>query len=267
MSDADAQDARCTACDESGSRVEPFYYEWRGRHFDLYRCPRCTHQFVYPPVGVGDQALIYNDAYFSEIGDWACGVFEGGYREATPKLTEEAHQILSILPVRGGRLLDVGCAGGVFLSEARALGFDVCGLELNGSMAQYARERYGLEVLNRRIEDVPADYWPRTFDVVTLLDCLEHLPAPLHAMRKISSWVRPGGVVFIRGPLANSRLGRLKEVMRRASRIRKRLPGYPLDANAFNKHSLTTLLGLTGFPRPVWVGVTPLFANVWAHRA
>jgi SAM-dependent methyltransferase len=267
MSDAGERVVRCTACDRPGSCVEPFYYEWRGRRFDLYRCPQCTHQFVYPPVGVDDQALIYSDAYFSESGDWACGVFEGGYREATPKLVEEARQILAMLPVGGGRLLDVGCAGGVFLNEARARGFEVYGLELNGSMAEYARATYGLGVLNQRMEDVPVDHWVGAFDVVTLLDCLEHVPAPLHAMRKIGNWVCPGGVVFIRGPLANSRLGRLKEGIRRAVRVRKRLPGYPLDANTFNKRSLTSLLASTGFQRPVWIGATSSFANVWARRA
>jgi SAM-dependent methyltransferase len=264
MGGADA--GRCTACDHSQVLVEPFYYEWRGRRFDLCRCTRCKHQFIHPPVSDDDQALIYSDAYFSEKGDWACGVFEGGYREATAKLIEEARQILGMLPVTAGRLLDVGCAGGVFLHEAQAWGFSVCGLELNASMAEYARTTYGLEVVNRRMEDAPADHWAQAFDVVTLLDCLEHVPAPLDAMRKISNWVRPGGVIFIRGPLANSLVGRLKEGVRRMLRVPKRLPGYPLDANTFNQRSLSTLLTMTGFESPVWLGVSSGFANVWARR-
>jgi SAM-dependent methyltransferase len=171
-----------------------------------------------------------------------------------------------MLPVTAGRLLDVGCAGGVFLHEAQTRGFSVSGLELNASMAEYARTTYGLEVVNRRMEDMPPDHWTQAFDVVTLLDCLEHVPAPLAALRKISHWVRPGGVIFIRGPLANSLVGRLKEGLRRMLRVPKRLPGYPLDANTFNQRSLSTLMALTGFENPVWLGASSSFANVWARR-
>jgi hypothetical protein len=133
-------------------------------------------------------------------------------------------------------------------------------------MATHARTTYHLEVLNRRLEEVPVDHWPATFDVVTLLDCLEHVPQPLDLLRKISGWMRPGGAVFIRGPLANSAIARLKESIRRVVRVDKRLPGYPLDANMFNKRSLTKVLELCGFQVPVWLGETPSFSNVLSRK-
>ncbi len=110
-----------------------------------------------------------------------------------------------------GTLLDVGCAGRTFLDEARKTGFDVAGIELNASMAQYARSTYKLEVFTGRIEDIPLGKWSAAFEVVTLLDVLEHLPEPLATMKKIASWVRPHGFILIRGPLSNSRIARLKE--------------------------------------------------------
>lgn len=257
---------RCTACDHVSTSEEPFFYEWRGRRFSLFRCLRCTHQFVHPPVSREDQSVIYSDQYFSKEGDWVCGVFRSGYSDAGPQLTREARLILDMLPSSSGTLLDIGCAGGVFLNEARNRGFDVQGLELNESMAEYARNTFHLEVRTSRIEDVDADQWSRSFDVVTLLDCLEHIPQPLVTVQKVARWLRPGGVVFIRGPLSNSSVTRLKEGLRRALRVRKRLPGYPLDANSFNKRSLQTLLELSGFERPQWIGESPGFSNVLARR-
>ena len=63
---------------------------WKDRKFWLYRCPRCTHQFVHPPVTPKDQAEIYSDQYFSSEGDWACGMFARGYEESTAELPEVA---------------------------------------------------------------------------------------------------------------------------------------------------------------------------------
>jgi len=139
-----------------------------------------------------------------------------------------------MLPAKSGRLLDIGCAGGTFLDEARTEGFEVAGIELNPSMAEHARATYHLDVMISRIEDVPLNTWSRAFDIVTLLDCLEHVPQPLAAIRKIHRWLRPGGHVFIRGPLSNSPIAIAKESLRRILGVAKRLPGYPLDANMFN---------------------------------
>jgi len=258
---------RCSACGETPALREPYYYDWRDRRFWIYRCGLCTHQFVHPPVTPEDQRQIYSDTYFSKEGDWVCGIFESGYTGAERQLKEEAHSILDMLPVASGQLLDVGCAGGVFLNEARARGFDVAGLELNSTMAAYAAKTYHLQVLNSRVEDVAADHWNQQFDVVTLLDCLEHIPAPLSAMMSIWRWLRPGGVVFIRGPRGNSRIARLKESIRRVLQVQKRLPGYPLDANMFNNRSLEVMLATSGFDAPVWIGQTPTFANLWARKA
>lgn len=256
----------CTSCEQATATRDPFFYDWRERRFWMYRCALCTHQFVHPAVTAEEQTLMYSDQYFSKEGDWACGVFRAGYIEAEPRLRDEATQILAMLPVSSGKLLDIGCAGGVFLDEARKRGFNVVGIELNPSMAGYARRSYQVEVLAVRIEDVTESRWAETFDVVTLLDCLEHLPYPLGTMKKIAQWIRPGGFVFIRGPLSNSRTAHLKEQLRRALRVSKRLPGYPLDANCFNKRSLGRLLSASGFEITSWIGETASFSNLLAWK-
>jgi SAM-dependent methyltransferase len=258
--------ARCAVCEHENVGRDSFFYDWRDRRFWVYRCRQCTHQFVYPPVTPEDQALIYGDQYFSKEGDWVCGVFQGGYIEAEPQLRDEARRILGMLPLSSGTLLDIGCAGGVFLDEARSRGFEVTGIELNPSMAEHARTTYHLDVLTARVEEVPVNQWSGTFDVVTILDCLEHAPHPLDAMKKVAHWLRGGGFVFIRGPLSNSRVTRLKEGLRRTLRAPKRLPGYPLDANTFNKRSFESLLTASGFEVTAWIGETVSFSNLLAQK-
>ena len=256
----------CTVCAQP-AKPDPFFYLWKSRRFTIYRCTDCTHQFVYPSVTPQDQAEIYGDQYFSSEGDWVCGLIGAGYVEANPQLRSEAREVLSMLPAPSGRLLDVGCAGGVFLDEARSLNYTVVGIELNPSMAKHARETYNLDVRNSPIEDLAASEWEGAFDVVTLLDCLEHIPDPRAAMAKVANWLRPGGHTFIRGPLSDSPIARVKESVRRVLRISKQLPGYPLDANMFNRRSLERLLSDTGFAPPSWINARKDFANLLARKA
>lgn len=249
---ADPATPSCTACGAQGTRKDPFYYDWKDRRHWVFRCARCTHQFVYPPVTKTDQDQIYSDTYFSAGGDWVCGLFGKGYKDSQPELREEAAEVLSLIPLKGGSLLDIGCAGGVFLHQASKRGFAVQGIEINECMAEYARATFGVPVVNERIEGVSMERWAGQFDVVTLLDVLEHIPDPHATLAKARSWVRDGGFLLIRGPLSNSPAAHLKEAVRRRLGVSKRLPGYPLDANMFNKRSLTALLNVTGFTVSQW---------------
>jgi SAM-dependent methyltransferase len=141
----------CPVCLSGRTKNEPYYYGWKEREWRLYRCSECTHQFVFPSVTRTEQDEIYGDAYFSGEGDWGCGVFDGSYFEAEQKLVDEAKQVLSMLPIESGRVLEIGCAGGFFLREARRAGLDVFGIEPNERMAAHARENLNIEVICSRI--------------------------------------------------------------------------------------------------------------------
>lgn len=257
--------ATCPVCDGRSAK-DPFYYVWRGRRFWIMRCRSCTHQFVHPSITDEEQELIFRDEYFSAGGGWVGSCWDLDYVSAESRLRQEANEILGMLPVRSGRLLDVGCAGGVFLDESRKRGFIVDGIELNASMAQHARDAYGIEPIRSRIEEIEDTRWGPEFDVITFLDVLEHLPAPRGALSKAARWLKPDGCLLIRGPLKSGRLVRAKETLRRLLRIRKRVPGYPLDANYFNVRSIETLLAGTGFRILDYINTTKDFSNILARK-
>lgn len=256
----------CTVCGSEKVSRDPFFYYWQRRRFWIMRCSSCSHQFVHPPVSAEDQAAIYSDRYFLDDGDWVCGCWEADYFSAEPQLRSEAREVLDMLPLSSGYLLDIGCAGGVFLDEARRRGFQVKGVELNASMANQARTKFGIDVIQSRIEDIDGQVSAAEFDVITLLDCLEHVPLPNSVLQKAARWLKSDGFVFIRGPLSNSRLVHLKEGIRRSFRLTKQLPGYPLDANTFNKKSLAALLSTTGFAVETWLNETRDFANLLGRK-
>ena len=100
----------------------------------------------------------------------------------------------------GKEVLDVGCGGGI-LSESMALrGARVTGIDL-GEMPLRVAELHTLEsgvsVDYRRVSaEVLAAECPGSFDVVTCMEMLEHVPNPASVVAACARLVRPGGLVF-----------------------------------------------------------------------
>ena len=257
----------CSVCGSPRTAREPSYYLWRERRWNVIRCRDCTHRFIHPFVSEAEQAEMYADPYFRADGDWVEGYWSLGYVEAEDKLRREAREVLDMLPRRSGRLLEIGCAGGFFLDEARRAGFDVAGIELNATMAEYARGKLGLPVVCARIEDVDANAFSEPFDVFVMMDVLEHVPEPRRLFEKADRWLAREACVLIRGPLHNDPVAELKSFVRRLLNLEKQLDGYPLDANDFSKKSLGRLLAAFGFQDVRFVGESRGFANAVACRA
>ncbi len=109
--------------------------------------------------------------------------------------------IQSLAPLQGREVLDVGCGGGI-LSDAMAragattLGIDLASkslkvAQLHALEAQTPNVRYR-EV---SVEDLARER-PASFDVVTCMEMLEHVPDPAAIVRACAELVKPGGWVF-----------------------------------------------------------------------
>ena len=101
----------------------------------------------------------------------------------------------------GKRVLDVGCGGGI-LTESMALrGAEVLGIDLSTKplrVAQLHAMASGIErLLYREVaaEELAAES-PASFDVVTCMEMLEHVPEPASVVRACATLVKPGGWVF-----------------------------------------------------------------------
>jgi 2-polyprenyl-6-hydroxyphenyl methylase/3-demethylubiquinone-9 3-methyltransferase len=98
----------------------------------------------------------------------------------------------------GKRVLDVGCGGGI-LSEAMArCGAAVTGLDLSDKalkVAQLHAFESGIDIVYR-LEDVAvaASREPASFDIVTCMELLEHVPDPSQTIAACASLLRPAGL-------------------------------------------------------------------------
>jgi len=105
-----------------------------------------------------------------------------------------------IAGLRGLRVLDVGCGGGILAEAMTARGARVTGIDLAEKplkVAQLHLLETGLEVEYRLIApETLAREAPGNFDVVTCMELLEHVPDPAATVQACSDLVRPAGHVF-----------------------------------------------------------------------
>ena len=105
------------------------------------------------------------------------------------------------LTLRGAHVLDVGCGGGL-LSEALAgEGAEVTALDLAPDLLKIAR-LHGLES-GRKVDyrqvsvEALATEMPESFDAITCMEMLEHVPDPAAVVQACAALLRPGGRLFL----------------------------------------------------------------------
>lgn len=100
----------------------------------------------------------------------------------------------------GRRVLDVGCGGGILAEAMARRGAHVTGIDLAGTSLEVARLHQvesGVDVDYRQstAEDF-AGAQPESFDIVTCMELIEHVPEPVSLVSACAALVRPGGQVF-----------------------------------------------------------------------
>ncbi|WP_300270851.1 bifunctional 2-polyprenyl-6-hydroxyphenol methylase/3-demethylubiquinol 3-O-methyltransferase UbiG [Halomonas sp.] len=111
---------------------------------------------------------------------------------------------LDFIDARAGlaerRVLDVGCGGGILAEGMAHRGAEVTGIDLGEAPLGVARlhaQESGLAIDYRRVSvETLAEQAPGSFDVVTCLEMLEHVPDPASVVRACARLVKPGGQVF-----------------------------------------------------------------------
>jgi len=104
-------------------------------------------------------------------------------------------------PLAGRQVLDVGCGGGILAEAMARQGADVLGIDLASKslkVAQLHALESGLANVAYRevaVEALAAER-PASFDVVTCMEMLEHVPDPASVVRACAELVKPGGWVF-----------------------------------------------------------------------
>jgi 2-polyprenyl-6-hydroxyphenyl methylase/3-demethylubiquinone-9 3-methyltransferase len=106
-----------------------------------------------------------------------------------------------LAPLRGRRVLDVGCGGGILAESMVRRGARVTGIDLASKPLKVAQLHamdgnvQGLDYLETSAEDL-ASQRPAAFDTVTCMEMLEHVPQPESVVRACATLARPGAHLF-----------------------------------------------------------------------
>lgn len=160
---------------------------------ELVRCLRCGMNRL-----KADEIKIekrYSDSYFlDEYKDQ----YGRTYLEDQSNIESLARQRLRVInhtvSTKNRSLLDIGCAYGFFLSEARKSGWDTEGTDIIEQPLIYAQMELGLKVTRSRAENME---FSSKYGAITLWYVLEHLKDPCGFLKRTAAALEQGGVLAL----------------------------------------------------------------------
>jgi SAM-dependent methyltransferase len=254
---ATRQTVPCHLC--SGTD-EVTYLEARG--YRIAQCRNCGLWFVNPQPTVEELRQFY--ATYDDGEQWRKGEehFNRGVRKAIKRRKPS------------GAVLDIGCGSGNFLRCMKEAGFSVVGIEPSERGSQFAREEHSIEIHHGMIEDYLKAHGARKFDVITLLNVLEHLTHPAQTLLQLRQILASDGVLALVVPDArfHDLLGRMRRHAGISDAYWLERPGSPLSGFklpdhlcSFQPRTIISLLRRCGY-RVVAQGNAPLVLNPGFRR-
>jgi trans-aconitate methyltransferase len=194
--------ARCSACGGSAFTDRRILTDLRTR--TCVSCGLIFSAIERSGPAVPEFALVDQDAYLRSVGE-------------TRRV--QATRILEALTrhvPRGARLVDVGCSFGFFLLAARRAGFQVRGIEPDPQAFEYASRLLGDDVVRHGILD-GSTAPPRSADIVSTLDVIEHIPPGEHEAfaATVRETLTPQGVWVIKVPSTEGLYYKLSDTLAR----------------------------------------------------
>lgn len=173
-----------------------------GKHSDIYQCRECQLGFVGNNDFISRLVQNYNSDTIDEIYE----IEERGRKKTAKRI------LATIDKYKGGKkLLDVGCYTGIFLSCASIAGYDTVGIEASPKAVAIAHKKGLLSVQLGLLEEYSNSLADNSFDVITLLDVIEHMSDPQKVLRILYKKLKPSGIIFLSTPNFLSFLSRLQK--------------------------------------------------------
>lgn len=227
----------------------------RVRQYRIVQCKQCGLIYLNPRPSKEKMASFYPENYLpfkkASIEEEDSSLLKWARRQKYNKMSRTIKAFFKDEP---GALLDVGCSTGLFLNHMAQKGWIVTGVEPNFQAAQYAKNRFGLNVINDTIESASL---PETaFDVITYWDVMEHVYDPMAVFSKTNQLLKDNGLLLINFPPAES-FARHK--------FKDNWIGYdpPRHLYVFSRETMKAYLVRNGFEILRWANVlSPFFAYV-----
>jgi len=191
----DSASLQCPVCDAASPAKfleAPDRFHGRKELYTLLQCSKCSVVWLDRPPSPLEMGQHYGRDYDRAISSAG---------EATIDRWRGRCETLSSYK-NGGRILDLGCSSGSFLSALPRDRWELFGIEMSQEVADRARARCGVDVFVGDILDAP--FPPGYFDAITCIHVFEHLYKPKEVLVKIAEWLKPGGIFYTLMPNIDS---------------------------------------------------------------
>ncbi|RLG44908.1 MAG: hypothetical protein DRN81_03330 [Thermoproteota archaeon] len=158
----------------------------------VHQCPECGVGFLSPRFDQGELLTLY-DAWYESHPEMKS--LNSSFSQRKIRAFRRYHmRKLRRLSPRKGRVLDVGCGGGLFLYLCQREGWEVHGVELSRKAVEFAVQLLGdkVKVGIFRETEYPVLY----FDVISMFDYIEHTRTPLEDLIHARELLKRGGILI-----------------------------------------------------------------------
>ncbi|MFC0262411.1 class I SAM-dependent methyltransferase [Fontibacter flavus] len=168
-------------------------------HLSIQKCEQCQVSWTLIQEDIDVDAL-YEDKVYAVV-DNRKSIFERVIFSEAEKVIRTVTGIINKTnPIK---CLDFGSGKGQFLLKAKEAGWQTLGLETAKERADFSREKYGLDVIEKYYHS--GKIGEGEFDVISLNHVLEHLPHPIELLQELTEKnLKPGGILIVEVPNLHS---------------------------------------------------------------
>ena len=167
--------------------------------FDVAKCNKCGLIFQRPRFSDEEIQSFYSEDYYKGKADYKYIDERENIKGSAYVWKKRLKKILKNLKHKDGKnlkILDIGCSFGGFINEAKKMDFDVYGLDVSEYSVNYARNELGLNNVKAG-ELSKGMYDENFFDVITMVEVIEHVKNPREILTEIYRILKPGGIVLL----------------------------------------------------------------------
>lgn len=179
-------------------KTHPFNKSWQNGKIKVINCLKCKFIHQYPLPSRRKLSKFYKSDYYEKIKPEY--IYQSEKKDLSYRLFLAENIYTTLLSLKGGgrsgRVLDIGCSTGVFLSVFKRHNWQAWGVEPYLEAAKYA-ERKGIKVICDEIENIDVDKFRNFFDFIYMRQVIDHLLDPADVLKMVSIMLRKGGIVCI----------------------------------------------------------------------
>ena len=189
---------KCYICDSESENHELISTKERhGLELHCVICQKCGLIFTNPRMDKNSYGDFYTK-YYRDLYNYYIGkndlefLHESNYANGI-----NVFKIVEPFIKSESNILEIGCANGGLIKYFRERGHNVTGLDLGEAEVKYGKERFGLNLIHKSIDDYQSD---KKQDLIIMIHVIEHLTEPEITMKQIHENLSDDGLLFVSCP-------------------------------------------------------------------